>query len=73
MKRLIKASGQSQVTNLDLSSRSHHDVGGFEISMQDPVGVEVVTAIEQLEHDTFDGSRRNRVTRLLGVVMNDLE
>mgnify|MGYP005989068821 CR=1 FL=1 len=41
--------------------------------MQDPVGVKVVAAIEQLEHYTFDGGRRNRVARLLGVVMDDLE
>lgn len=41
--------------------------------MQDPIGVEVVTAIEQLEHYTFDSGGRDGMARLLGVVMNNLK
>ena len=41
--------------------------------MQDPVGVEVVAPVQQLKHDALDRARRDRMTRILGVMVDDLE
>lgn len=41
--------------------------------MQDPVGVQVLAAVEQLEHDALDGLRRHGMARLLCVVVDDLQ
>lgn len=41
--------------------------------MQDPVGVQVLAPVEQLKHDALDGGRGNRMSGLLGVVVDDLQ
>jgi len=72
VQRLVEATGESKIANLYLAGRGHHDVGGLEITVEYPVGVEVLTAVEELEHDALDCSRRYRVSRLLSVVMDNL-
>ena len=69
----MKEAGQAQVADADLARRSDHDVGGLQVAMEDPVGVQVLAAIEQLEHDGLDGGGGDGVTGLLGVVVDDLE
>ncbi len=35
--------------------------------------MEILTSVEQLKHDTFDGGGRDGMPRWLGVVMDDLQ
>ena len=73
---LVEAARETEITNLDASAVGDHDVGGFQVSVQDPGGVEVVTSIEKLEQQTLDDSGRDgpsRPGRLCRVMMNDLQ
>lgn len=69
----VEAAGQAQVANLDLSAGRDHDVGGLEITVQNPVGVQVLAAVEELEHDALDRGWRYGVARLLRVMVDDLQ
>ena len=51
---LVEASGQTQISNLDLTSRGHHDVRGLQVTMEHPVRMEVLAPIKKLEHNTLD-------------------
>ena len=45
VKGFMEDSGETKISYADLSARGHHDVGGFEISMEDPIGVKVSYAV----------------------------
>ena len=51
----VEEASQTKVTDSNLAFRSHHDVSRFEISVENPVRVEVQEAIEELKQDRFDG------------------
>lgn len=42
--RLVPQSRQPQISNLDDSGRGDEDIGGFQVSMEDEVGVQEVDA-----------------------------
>lgn len=44
----------TKIRNLDLSAIVHQDVGGLEISMQDPIAVEVLDGGGELEKERLD-------------------
>ena len=73
VERLVKQPREPEVPNLDVAGRGHHDVGGLEVAVQHPVGVQILTPIEQLEHDALDGAGRDAMARLLRVVVDDLQ
>jgi hypothetical protein len=73
MKGLFEASGEAQIANLDLAGGCDHDVGGLQVTMEDPVGMQILAAVEQLEHDALDGGWWDRMARLLCVVVDDLQ
>ncbi len=69
----VEQACQPQVADLDLAARSHHDIGGLEIPVEDPISVQILATIKQLEHDAFDSSRWDRMPRLLCVIVDDLQ
>jgi hypothetical protein len=69
----VEESGKTEIPDLYLAARGYHDICGFEVSVQDPVGMKILTTIQELEHDAFDCCRGNWVTGWLRVVMDDLE
>lgn len=73
VQRLVEHAREAQVADFDLARRRDHDVGGLEVAVQHPLRVQVLAAVEQLEHDALDGGGRDRVARLLGVVVDDLQ
>ena len=47
-------SREAEIGNLDLSAVVHEEVGGFEVAVEDPVGVEVGGCGEELVEDGFE-------------------
>lgn len=73
MEGFVEQAGETEIANFHLPRRRDHDVGWFEITVEDPVGVQVLAAVEELEHDALDGVWRDGMPRLLGVVVDDLQ
>ncbi len=47
----------------------YHNVGGFEVTVEDPIAVQVEKAIQKLEENAFDHRCGNSMTGRLGVVV----
>ena len=73
MKWLVKETSKTQITDFDFSRGGYHDICGLEVTVEDPIGVKILTAVQELEHYRFDGWSRDRMASRLGVMMNDLE
>lgn len=69
----VEEAGKTEISDFDFARGGHHDVCGFEIAMEYPVGVEVLTAVEELEHDGFDGCGWDGMACRLSMVVDDLE
>lgn len=46
--------GHAEVGEFDLATVVHEEIGGFEIAVQDPVRVEVLSGGDDLKHQGFD-------------------
>ena len=49
VERGAEEAGEAEIADADRARGGEHDVGGFEIAVEDPVAVEVVQAVEELE------------------------
>lgn len=73
MQRFVEKTSKTQIANPNLTGRRDHDIGGLQISMEDPVAMQILATVEQLEHDTLHGGWRYGMTCRLGMVMDDLQ
>ena len=73
VKGFVEESGKTEIANFYLATRGYHDICWLEISMQNPIGMQVLTSIQELKHDALDSCWRDRVPSRLRMVMNDLE
>jgi len=69
----LKEAGETEVADADVASGGDHDVSGFEVTVNDPVLVEVEETVEKLEEDRLDHGGWDRATSRLSVVMYNLE
>lgn len=72
LQRVPTDSGETEISDFDDSSRGDEDVGWFEISMEDVVGVQVEDPVDQLVEQGFERREGERGAEGLGVVMDDL-
>ena len=73
MKRFVEDPSKAEIANLDLTATGDHDIRRLQITVQDPIAVQVQNTVEQLEEDALDGRCRDRVAGRLGVVVDDLK
>ena len=73
VKWFVEQSGKTEISYFEFAARSDHDICRLQISVQNPVSMEILASIEKLEHDALHRSRWNGVTSRLSVVMDDLE
>ena len=73
MQGFIRQPGEPEIPNLDLPGRRDHDIRRLEVTMQNPVRVQVLTPVEQLKHNALDRARRDGMPRLLRMVVNNLQ
>jgi hypothetical protein len=73
MQWLVEQPGQAKVTYAYFAGGSDHNVCRFQVSVEDPVTMEILTAIQKLEHDALDRRRRYRVACRLGMMVYDLQ
>jgi hypothetical protein len=69
----VEEAGKSQIANLDFAGACDHDVSRLQVTMHDPVPVEIDKALQELVEDRLDGACWNGLTLWLIVVMNDLQ
>jgi hypothetical protein len=73
VKWFVEESGKTEISYFEFAARSDHDICWLQVSVQNPVSMEILTSIKQLEHDTLHRSRWNGMTSRLSVVMDDLQ
>ena len=73
MERFVEQTSQAKIPNFDLPARGYHDVCRFQVTMENPVGMQVLASIQKLKHDAFHCAWRDGVPRWLGVVVDDLQ
>lgn len=64
---------ETQISNFDFTLFCDHDVGRLQISVHDPVAVQVYKALQELIQDRLDGPRWYGLALWLIVVMDDLQ
>lgn len=64
---------QAEIPDFDLSSGCDHDVGGFEVTMHDPIAVEVEQSRTELVHAGAEHGGRYGDAGKEGVVVDDLQ
>jgi len=72
LKRVPTDSRETEISDLDDSSRRNEDVCWFEISMKDVMGMEVEDSVDELMEEGFESGDRKRTSKGLGVVMDNL-
>ena len=73
VKWFVEQSGKTEISYFEFAARSDHDICWLQISVQNPVSMEILSSVEKLEHDALHRSRWDGMTSRLGVVMDDLQ
>ena len=69
----VEDAGETEIADAYSAARGDKDVGGLQIAVHDPVGVQVGNSVEQLEENRLDHGRGDRMALGSGVVVDDLE
>jgi len=69
----VEEAGETEIADFYFAAGGDHYVCWFQIAVENPVGVQVLTAIQELEHDAFNSRRWDGMPCWLGVVMDDLQ
>lgn len=72
LQRVLVDPRKTQVANLDDTLARHEDVGGFKITMQDPISVEKGHAAQELVEQGFERRGWDRHADGRRVVVDDL-